>query len=890
MKNSIRLAFAYLKFYKKQTLALFLGMLLITSMLTGIGSLLGSGRNASLENARQKYGDWHYSLRCDYPWFKEFQEHTTGKGFKSEKYGILTIRKVINKPYHITLAYADKSYLNMMGRRFIKGNYPEQKNEVAMDSYTLRNLGIPDEVGNKVELDGEDFVLSGIVKDMPQTDGMQVFVSNKLDYGKNGKFLYLKFDESGQIYKQAEAFTKAFGIDAKFLRPNDGVLRYLGGGRRVSAWDTIKGGLTMKGAGLPYIWGTLNNDRNLTEKAVLAAIGVFGIFIIYSLFQMSVVKRMSRYSIMQTVGMGDKTTFVVFAAELFMILLISCPAGFILGNGTAALIYRRVGQIFVLPEDFTIHSGTVKEQVNAVSSLPAPGKFLVSFDIMIGAAVFMIILILLTALLLVRRMKKLTARELIAKETGRKQTRRKIYSKRSGSLTGVLTKEFMFAQKGAFAGILISLSIGGIIFLGTAFVTQNTKRNNDLVFKADDGLGSDIQVFEDSDKLTEVIPEGTVRQLQNMAEQKEVSPVRYMLGEIPLFGGALHWTAYFPEIAPRGNFKPDPALMEKYNGVITRTGKDDYRLKVNVYGYNDSMLKALSKYLLNGKIQPDEMRNNNTVIFKTLMGGQGDYDGIDIGVGDTISLKTPVNSKVPPEVLKFQSDKSEYKEKKLKVTAVASRPLAKVDTYIKDDGASQVDIIMTNEQMKENFGVDGYQTVSIQLKQGANAAKVSDRIRELTKNIPGCVVMDYTPQIRQQNMFLKQKMLFFYGAALILLGISLLHIMNSMQYLVITRKHEFGILRAMGITDSGFRRMLVKEGIRYGIYSGIAMTVLYLLLQKLLYYFMVHVYLYLQPEKSLGFGYILAMVFVNIVICVGSVLISGQSVLKEHIIKEIQIL
>ena len=45
-------------------------------------------------------------------------------------------------------------------------------------------------------------------------------------------------------------------------------------------------------------------------------------------------------------------------------------------------------------------------------------------------------------------------------------------------------------------------------------------------------------------------------------------------------------------------------------------------------------------------------------------------------------------------------------------------------------------------------------------------------------------------------------------------------IVNSMQYLVAARKHEFGILRAMGITDAGFRKMLVKEGIRYGVYSS----------------------------------------------------------------------
>lgn len=98
MKNTIRLAFAYLKYYKKQTLSLFLGILLSASILTGIGSLMGSGRNATLENARGKAGDWHYYVRCDFPWFREFQGHTEGKGYKVEKFGVLTIRKVLEEP------------------------------------------------------------------------------------------------------------------------------------------------------------------------------------------------------------------------------------------------------------------------------------------------------------------------------------------------------------------------------------------------------------------------------------------------------------------------------------------------------------------------------------------------------------------------------------------------------------------------------------------------------------------------------------------------------------------------------------------------------------------------------------------------------------------------
>ena len=75
MKKVVKLAFSYLRYYKKQTLALLAGMILSAGILTGIGSLFYSGKQAALENARAQYGDWQYSLWCSEPWFEEFLSH-----------------------------------------------------------------------------------------------------------------------------------------------------------------------------------------------------------------------------------------------------------------------------------------------------------------------------------------------------------------------------------------------------------------------------------------------------------------------------------------------------------------------------------------------------------------------------------------------------------------------------------------------------------------------------------------------------------------------------------------------------------------------------------------------------------------------------------------------
>lgn len=894
MKNIIRLAIAYIRYYKKQAAALLMGVVLSAALFTGIGSLFQSGRMAALENARLEYGDWHYNTRGDFSSEEEFIKKLQGKGYEVEKYGLETVRKAIEEPYNIQFVYADKGYLDMMGRKLKKGKYPEKENEIAMDSYTLKNLGVEEKTGEQVALDGEIFTLSGILTEMPeklpkqQGDFMQVFVNSTLDYGKNGTFLYLKFAEDGNVYKQVTAFANNFGIKVRNFTRNNGLSSYVGAEAPADILETIKTGLKYKEAGFPYIWEQLNGNGTLTDKVILAALALFSAFVIYSLFQISVSKRMSQYSVMQTLGMSDKITFGILLTEMCMIFIVGYPIGVICGNLLAAFTYGKTGQIFI-PQNQINHTGIDSKSLeNAAINLPDAGKFHINQNILIYGAVFLFAVLLVICWMMIRRMKKMTIRQMLVKDTAKHSKDSKIYSIRHGNMTGILTKKFMYARKSTFVGILLSLSMGSVIFLGAAYVTENTKVNNELTFKADDGLASDIQIYEASDKLTDFIPENMIKELNNTTGLKAIHPVRYLLGEVPLNDGKFIWTDFFAETANDETWKPDEELMKKYNGVAAKTGDDDYALKVNIYGYDDEMLKELDNYLLEGVVDPQRMRKENSVIVKTLMDGQGNYDGIKIAPGDFLQIKTIKDISVDPEALRFLGEDDWYQEKELKVAALTSRPLAKVDTYIGDSGKDCVDIIMTNEQMKENFGVSGYQTVSISVEESADAEKISAELGKLAAGVPKCIVKDYSQQIKAQNLYLMQKMLFFYGIAAVLFGISILHIMNSMQYLVTSRKHEFGIMRAMGITDIGFCKMLIKEGLRYGVYSGLVLTIFYMIVQKVLYYFMVHVYLYLHPTGFISWLPFVSVVTLNIVICILVVLVSGRTVLKEEIIDEIR--
>lgn len=886
MKNVFRLAFANLRYYKKQTAALFVGILLSAALFTGVGSLFGSGKEAAKENARAEYGDWHYETSCDDPWMEEFENQPEGEGFEVAQYGVETVRKAISEPFAIQYVYGDSGYMDMMGRKLIEGSYPQRQNEIAADAQTLRNLDVPEEIGSTVTLDGETFTVCGILTEMPEKineifgDYMQVFVCETLDYGMDGSFVYLKFDESRPVGRQAEAFAETYGADGSEFAVNDGLIGFVGGEGQSITLQEIAQALVNPAYGIPYVWGILNENQAMTEGAVLLALAIFTAFIIYSIFQVSVLKRMAQYSVMQTLGMTEGTAFAMLAAELLMIFIFGYSAGAVLGNGAAALIYRRSGQIFIT-RNTAIHSG-VDTETNAailsVENLPDAGRFCVNWEVIGLGAVFLTAMLLIVSFLLMKKMQKLTLRQMIAGDTGKKKRDRRIYSVKRENLTGILTKRFMFSRKGTFVGVLLSLSVGSVIFLGTVYVTENTRINNELTFKADDGLGSDIQAYEPTDSLKDTIPQEAAEQLHTISSLEEVMPVRYMLGEVFLENGCFQWPNFYAESDGAGSLDPNQVMMEKYNGRIVQTGEDDYKIKVNIYGYSDAMLESLNDYLLEGEIDPEQMRRENTVIFKTLMDGQGNYDGIDIGTGDAVQVKTPLDTQAEGEVLKFLGSDESYREQELKVAAVVSRPLAKVDSFIGDTGDNCVDLIMTNEQMEKNFGITGYRTISINVKEGADAKAAADEIRSTLPGADGCIVRDYSAQIEAQNLYLNQQIMFFMGISAVLLAISLLHIMNSMQYLVAERSYEFSVLRAMGITDAGLIKMLMKEGLRYGIYSSLAMLLLYSVVQKVLYYFMTHVYLYLHPQGTISVGYIIGMVIMNLALCTGAMVFSATDI------------
>ena len=881
-----KLARRYIVFYKNQSFAILISMILSIALMAGISSLVYSGELSDLENSKEINGDWNYAIPLKDNTIDKIT-NKQDKGYEVEKYGICkTIDEAVSDK-NIALLYGDKTYLEMTTQSVLEGEYPTKANEIAMSKFVLDNIGYDDVLGTKISLDGKDYVLSGVLKSEWAADSniLNAFISEEEVNIKKGNssFVYLKLDESKKMYKQCQALKEDLELDSEAIQENDNVNYYLGGESPQSFIDHLKFAFTNPEGNFTYLMLVLRDEFGLTVNGVILGLGLFSIFIIYSVFSVNISKRITQYGILKVLGIGKFKQFSLVLFELWSLLLIAFPIGAILGNLVAKLMYSNFNTVFINRD--VVNSGTHTNETQsflAAAELKA-GNFHISYTAIVFEAAFLVVAMCFIAWKIKCQTQKSVSIQLLKGGNDKKRKNRTIYSKGKLSLFNVLIEKFMLERKRTFLGILVSLSLGGVIFLCSNFVLTNAKTSNQMQLASDDGLGSDYKIYENNIDLNKTLGEDVENNLEKIDGVKNIYPVKSYIGEVVIEQDNFFWKEYYEYL--------NEAYKDVYNGYMRNTTNGDYAIKSNILGYSDELLGKMEPYILEGSIDPDQMRRNNEVVLVTLEDAQGNHNSIDKKVGDTIKVKTPNKVSGSSEDLKQLGSESDFSEKEYTISAIVSRTMVRDSRLytLEDQPDITYSVIMTNEQMKQNYNIEGYRVLTVEKEKNTDTELVANEIKKQTQALDDCLFQDYTGAIERQNEYLFQKTLFFYGIAFVFLIISLFHIANTMNHLILSRRHEYGILRAMGITNKNFRKLMLGQGALYGIFSSIVMTLLYIIGNKTMEYLMGHVYGFLVSNIQVNVWLIITTVAVNICIGIFAVLIPTQSILKEDIIRQVNL-
>lgn len=885
----LKLAWKYMRYYKSQTLAIFASILLTAALLSGISSLLYSSQKSDLANSKTIYGNWHYYIETDQDVYESVQSGEQGEGYTLEKCGKMEIRDVVAEEFLICFIHTDETYRQMAHRNLLEGTLPEKENEIAADGFVLSNLGFSGNLGDSVRIGGKEYVVTGILKSewAASSSEMEVFVSDAFKGRGSQTFLYLGFDEGEKLYKQLDAFLEEHKLSSEEVVGNDEVIQYLGGEAPNSIYEIFKFGLTNEEGNFTYIVLSLQSDYNLAYNGMLLLLCLFSLFVVYSVFSISVSKRTSEYGMLQTLGVSESQISGTLIMELWMLFIIGYPLGCFLGNGVLSLVYQKFSGVFGgkgvggAENGLSVADHALAEGTNAV-------KFYVSWDAMVFGFAFLLVALALVAFAVVRSIRKQSLKDVMSGDTSFVK-RRKIYALRPINMAGVVVRKFMFANKRKVLGILLSLSIGGCIFLCTTYMVENLKVHAELSLMSDDGLGSEFRISLKSDSLKDTIPEAVADKIKNLPATDDVYATKYTMGELRLtedeFLAEDEWRDYFKYQ------NQDAYFIQRYEGICNQQEDGTYKIKYDVYGYDEAMIEQLRDFVLEGEIQPETIKNNNQVIVTANMDGQGNYYFYSKHPGDTITLRVPKMEKYTDELLKFQSAEDNYIEKEFEIAAIVSRPLAQEENFLNTETWKNAQsVIMTSEQMEENYGIADYSFINAGPDEGAEGDSVSNQLLQVIRDVPKAVLQDYTSAIETQKNYLQQQQIFFSSIAVILLIISLFHIINSMNHTILARKREYGIIRAMGITDSGFYKMILQTGILYGLLADVFIFLLYnLVLRRIMDYYMAHVLQFLHLTSNVPNMVLIGIMLLNVVIAIVAVMFPARKMTKESIISQIRI-
>lgn len=884
----LKLAWKYMRYYKSQTFAIFASILLTASLLSGISSLIYSSQKSDLGNSKTIYGDWHYYIETDRELYNSIESGEKGKGYTLDQCGKMEIRDVVADEFLICFIHADETYRQMAHRDLLEGRFPEKKNEIAADGFVLSNLGFSGNLGDSLRIGEKEYIVTGILKSewAASSGEMEVFVSDSFQGRGSQTFLYLRFNEDEKLYKQLDAFLQEHKLSSEAVAGNDEVIQYLGGEAPSSIYEIMKFGLTNEEGNFTYIVLKLQSDYNLAYNGMIFLLCLFSLFVVYSVFNISVSKRASEYGILQTLGISEAQIGGTLLLELWMLFFIGYPLGCFLGNGILSLVYQKLSGVFGgkgiggAETGLSVIDHTLTEGANAA-------KFFVSVDAMVFGFLFLMISLALVAVIVVRSLRKRSLKAVMSGDTFFTK-RRKIYALRNVNMANVVVRKFMFANKRKVIGILLSLSIGGCIFLCTTYMIENLKAHAELSLMSDDGLGSAYRISLKSDSLKDTIPAEVADKIKNMPQTDDVYAIKYTMGELRLsqneFLAEEDWRDYFKYQ------NQEPYFIQRYDGICNQQEDGNYRIKYNVYGYDEAMIEQLEGFILEGEIQPEIMKNNNQVIVTANMDGQGNYYFYGKKPGDTITLRVPKTENYTDELLKFQSGEENYIEKEFEIAAIVSRPLAQEKVFLNTGvWKNAQSVIMTGEQMEENYEITDYSFINASPADDNDAQSVSNQLLQVIRDVPKAVLQDYTSAIETQKDYLKQQQIFFSGIAAILLIISLFHIANSMNHTILARRREYGIIRAMGITDSGFYKMILQTGILYGLLADVFIFLLYnLVLRRVMDYYMAHVLQFLHLTSNVPNLVLIGIMVLNVVIAVVAVMFPAWKMGRENVIDEIR--
>jgi putative ABC transport system permease protein len=139
----------------------------------------------------------------------------------------------------------------------------------------------------------------------------------------------------------------------------------------------------------------------------------------------------------------------------------------------------------------------------------------------------------------------------------------------------------------------------------------------------------------------------------------------------------------------------------------------------------------------------------------------------------------------------------------------------------KYNGSEVLSFITTPKVYSNIMGTDAYSRMFILANPDVSNQAITDYLKLLNVKDAGFNYLDRVTEVAQAKNDAITFSILLYGFIGVIVLIAFLNIINTVSTNLILRTKEFATLKAIGMTQHEVRKMIILEGVFYGLFAGV---------------------------------------------------------------------
>ena len=832
-----KVTLASLKKNRTRTVVTIIGIMLSAAMICASTTFVSSMQNFVLRCEIYSSGDWHGAVYDAA--YKDYEDiRDSGKVSSAAYAQVLGYAKIDSanerKPYLYVLGGdAASGYFETMPVHLILGTLPKDPTEIILPEHLTSNGKVNYTLGDTVTLDVGDRTLDGrrLGQDTPvytydSETQVEIMSGERLENTEPRTYTVVGIYERPTFEDySAPGYTALTAADTKSADQSP-IHCYFKLHKPAGVYDFMKEmGYTQEyryayNTKVLLYSGTAPFDSFLTAfyslAAIIIALIVFGsVSLIYNAFSISVSERTRQFGLLSSVGATRKQLRRMVLFEALAVSIVGIPLGILVGIGGIGITLLLIGDKFF-----------------SIVRVDIPMRLCVSWQAVVIAAVIALVTVLISAWIPSKRATRVSAVEAIRqsmdiKVSGRPVRTSKLAYKLFG-LPGVLAGKHYKRNRKKYRTTVVSLFMSIVLFVSaTAFTDFMTE-------SIEGGLASDAfdltyeAKLEESDTMT---PD----ELQEL-----------FLSEQHVTGGA-----YVKKRFMQGEIARE-YVTDTYVDRFADFGREDKEANpktVGISGYlhfvaDAEFNKLLKKYNLKEADYYDKKNPLGIALDKSvrLDHQAGKYVTLDTLVGDRCVIEGFYYAEIDGYYrADFRTDESgrefviyqrygnendtieiPYEESFAEhaYTLRSEKTIEEAPFYISRSTPVSLHMIYPYSMLESvipKAALNNFRNTEFFLTSDNHTASFENLATVLTENgLSSRQLFDYAANAETNRNVVTIIRVFAYGFIVLISLIAAANVFNTISTNISLRRREFAMLKSVGMTQKGFRRMMNYECLLYG--------------------------------------------------------------------------